>query len=78
MADMDKSLFFITLFFICVWLIVDMAIGKNHLQSFLATIFPFMSNANTATQTVAQTNNAQAEQLGGAGYGQGASKPAAI
>jgi len=43
-SNMDKSLFFITLSFVCVWLVVDVAIGKNYLGGFLATIFPFMKN----------------------------------
>ena len=42
--NMDKSLFFITLSFLCVWLIVDMAIGKNYLGNFLGIIFPFMAS----------------------------------
>ena len=40
--QMDKSIFFITLSCVCIWLIVDMAIGKNYLTSFLSTLFPFM------------------------------------
>lgn len=44
---MDKSLFFITLSCVCVWLIVDMAIGKNYLGKFLSTIFPFMDDSAT-------------------------------
>ena len=39
---MDKSLFFITLAFFCVWLIVDVAVGKDYLGNFLKTLFPFM------------------------------------
>lgn len=40
---MDKSLFFITLSAVCVWLIVDLAVGKKYLSNFLGTIFPFMN-----------------------------------
>ena len=43
--NMDKSLFFITLSAICVWLVVDVALGKNYLGGFLATLFPFMNNS---------------------------------
>lgn len=46
-GQMDKSLFFITLSAVCVWLIVDMAVGKNRLGSFLTTLFPFMDSAGT-------------------------------
>lgn len=42
---MDKSLFFITLSAVCVWLIVDMAVGKDHLGNFLSTLFPFMESS---------------------------------
>ena len=43
-GDMDKSLFFITLAMVCVWLVVDTAIGKKHLLSFLSTLFPFIDS----------------------------------
>ena len=43
-GDMDKSLFFITLSMVCVWLVVDTAIGKKHLLSFLFTLFPFIDS----------------------------------
>ena len=39
---MDKSLFIITLSMLCVWLVVDTAIGKKRLLSFLSTLFPFI------------------------------------
>lgn len=44
---MDKSLFFITLSAVCVWLVVDVAVGKNYLGSFLSTLFPFMNGETT-------------------------------
>lgn len=44
-GQMDKSLFFITLSAVCVWLIVDMAVGKDHLGNFLSTLFPFMESS---------------------------------
>ena len=43
--NMDKSLFFITLSAVCVWLIVDKAVGKDYLGSFLQTVFPFMGDS---------------------------------
>ena len=45
--NMDKSLFFITLSCVCIWLIVDLAVGKNYLGKFLGTIFPFMNDSGT-------------------------------
>lgn len=47
---MDKSLLFITLSCVCVWLIVDSAIGKKYLYNFLGVIFPFMSDGNTTAR----------------------------
>lgn len=46
-GDMDKSLFFITLSMVCVWLVVDTAIGKKRLLSFLSTLFPFIDSPET-------------------------------
>lgn len=40
---MDKSLFFITIAFACIWLIFDVAVGNDYLGKFLKTIFPFMT-----------------------------------
>lgn len=39
---MDKSIFFLTLCMVCIWLIVDAAVGDDKLGSFLGTVFPFM------------------------------------
>lgn len=49
-GDMDKSLFFITLSMVCVWLVVDTAIGKKHLLSFLSTLFPFIDGPETEAE----------------------------
>lgn len=49
-GDMDKSLFFITLSMVCVWLIVDTAIGKKRLVSFLSTLFPFIDSPASSTE----------------------------
>ena len=48
-GDMDKSLFFITLSMVCVWLVVDTAIGKKHLLSFLSTLFPFIDSPDAGS-----------------------------
>ena len=37
---MDKGLFFMTLALVCIWLIVDCAIGRDRVGAFLKTIFP--------------------------------------
>ena len=39
---MDKSLFFLILSMCCIWLVVDNAIGKKYVNTFLGTLFPFM------------------------------------
>lgn len=69
---MDKSLFFITLSAICVWLVVDVALGKNYLGGFLATLFPFMTDTSTprgemTTEEVeeAQKNAPSSSAMGG-------------
>lgn len=45
--NMDKSLLFITLSAVCIWLVVDVAMGKNYLGGFLSTLFPFMTEENS-------------------------------
>lgn len=45
--DMDKSLFFIMLSCVCIWIVVDVAMGKNYLGNFLGTIFPFMNGSSS-------------------------------
>ena len=57
-TNMDKSLFFITLAMICVWLIVDVAVGKNYLFNFLGTIFPFMKDDNSTSMTTEEVEEA--------------------
>lgn len=68
-GDMDKSLFFITLSMVCVWLIVDTAIGKKRLISFLSTLFPFIDSPDADTQTTqepGQQGKQEAEKPKGA------------
>ena len=50
-GDMDKSLFFITLSMVCVWLVVDTAIGKKRLLSFLSTLFPFIDSPDAESHS---------------------------
>ncbi len=59
-GDMDKSLFFITLSMVCVWLVVDTAIGKKRLLSFLSTLFPFIDAPEA--ESPAQTDTAPGKQ----------------
>lgn len=62
-GDMDKSLFFITLAMVCVWLVVDMAIGKKRLLSFLSTLFPFIDSPEPSSpEKVNAEPGKQAEQ----------------
>ena len=56
--NMDKSLFFMTLSLVCIWLLVDMAIGKNYLTNFLAILFPFMESSG---RDVSMTKEEQKE-----------------
>lgn len=44
-TSMDKSLFFITISLVCVWIVVDMAVGEKYLVNFLETLFPFMKES---------------------------------
>ena len=48
----DKPLFFITLSFICIWLVIDSAVGENYLKRFLATIFPFIKIYNQSDNSM--------------------------
>ena len=59
--SMDKSLFFITLSFVCIWLIVDMAIGKNYVGNFLSIIFPFMASDTAEHMTTEEVEEAEKE-----------------
>ena len=37
----NKSIFFLTLSFICIWLILDNIYGKKYIDRFLTAVFPF-------------------------------------
>ena len=41
----DRSLFFITLALICIWLILDNFYGKKHINTFLLSIFPSLEKS---------------------------------
>ena len=41
-GEMDKSLFFLLMSFVCIWLVLDSAVGRDRLGVFLETMFPFM------------------------------------
>lgn len=41
---MEKSLLYMTLALVCVYLIIDAAIGKDRIGGFLATLFPSIFN----------------------------------
>lgn len=50
--SMDKSLFFLTLSFVCLWLVVDVAIGQNYVGRFLSTLFPFMTSTSSTVNEI--------------------------
>lgn len=76
-SNMDKSLFFITLSAVCVWLVVDAAVGKKYLSKFLSTIFPFMGEDEDTSSDITMTTeeveeaqeNAPASSAMGGGTG---------
>ena len=61
-SNMDKSLFFITLSAICVWLVVDAAVGKKYLSRFLSTIFPFMEDSGSSSPAMTTTEVKEAQE----------------
>jgi len=67
----DKSLFFLFLSLLCVWLIIDAAVGSNKLGSFLGTIFPFMASGETAAErpTLEVSENFKDHTTRGQGFG---------
>ncbi len=71
--NMDKSLFFITLSFVCVWLVVDMAIGKNYLGNFLSIIFPFMESEPARHMTTEEVKEAEQNAPSSSAIGSGKS-----
>ena len=47
----DKSLFFMTLSLICVWVILDNIYGKKYLDIFLSNVFDFYNSTVTNSKT---------------------------
>ena len=47
----DKSLFFMTLSLICVWVILDNIYGKKYLDIFLSNVFDFYNSGATTSKT---------------------------
>ena len=41
----NNSIFFLTLSFICIWIVLDNILGKRYLDSFLSSVFPFYNAA---------------------------------
>lgn len=48
----NKSIFFLTLSFICIWLILDNIYGKKYIDRFLTAVFPFYNSGVTVTGAV--------------------------
>lgn len=78
-SNMDKSLFFITLSAICVWLVVDAAIGKKYLSRFLSTIFPFMEDGDSSSSSMSTTEVKEAQETApsSSAMGGGVGRPSA-
>lgn len=44
----NKSILFLTLSFLCIWVILDNIFGKRYLDTFLSNVFPFYTtNSNS-------------------------------
>lgn len=41
----DKSLFFITLAMICIWLVLDNFYGKKRINTFILSMFPSLEKS---------------------------------
>lgn len=73
-GEMDKSLFFLLMSFVCIWLVLDVAVGNDRLGNFLESIFPFMkgtanSSGGMTTQQVQEAmKNAPSSSAMGSGY----------
>ena len=56
--DSDSSaLFFITIAFICIWIVMDSIFGRKYMHIFLANVFPFYSHAYVPNQYVSGEQN---------------------
>lgn len=72
--NMDRSLFFLFLSCLCIWLIIDAAVGKKHLANFLTVIFPFMSGGSSSGMTTEQVETAKENAPTSGAIGQDKSK----
>lgn len=53
----NKSIVFLTISFICVWLTLDSVYGKQYLHRFLANVFPFYSmKKSKLSETLSKTH----------------------
>ena len=57
----NKSIFFLTLSFICIWLILDNIYGKKYIDRFLTAVFPFYKGDVTGTENTAVIQTTQTE-----------------
>lgn len=53
----DKSLFFLTLSLICVWIIIDNIIGHKYLNTFLSNMFDFIPKTTTKKEDKKEDKN---------------------
>lgn len=54
-GDLDKSLFFLLMSFVCIWLVLDVAVGNDRLGAFLESIFPFMKGTSNSSGNTGMT-----------------------
>lgn len=52
----DRSIFFLTLSLICIWLILDSMYGKKYIDNFLKTLFPFYRTTEERKELVIGQN----------------------
>lgn len=50
----DKSMFFLTLSLICVWVILDNVYGQKYLDTFLSNVFDFYNKKDTEKTTATE------------------------
>lgn len=73
---MDKSLLFMLLAFVCIWLVMDVAVGDDKLGKFLESLFPFMEGTSNSSGSAGMTpqevekaqQNAPSSSAMGSGY----------
>lgn len=60
---MDKSLLFLLLSFVCIWLVLDVAVGNDRLGNFLETLFPFMKGTSNSSGSTGMTTEEVEEAM---------------